>query len=68
MNTDERFEPGTHIRLKGCGLPGRGHASRPSCRAASAKCPVGWVIAETDDRCRELVHADRFVVIEPEHA
>jgi hypothetical protein len=26
--------------------------------------PVGWVIAETDNGCRELVHADRFVVIE----
>jgi hypothetical protein len=28
--------------------------------------PVGWVIAETDDECRERVHADRFVVNERE--
>jgi hypothetical protein len=67
MNTDERFEPGTRIRLKGCGLPGARPRFATIVQNSFRKMPVGWVIAETDG-CRELVHADRFVVIEPEHA
>jgi hypothetical protein len=50
------------------GYLGRGHASRPTVQSSFSKMPVGWVIAETDDGCRELVHADRLVVIEREDA
>jgi hypothetical protein len=50
------------------GLPGARPRLATIVQSSFRKCPVGWVIAETDNGCRELVHADRFVVIEPEHA
>jgi hypothetical protein len=56
MNTDKRLEPGTRIRLKGWGLPPR-YAT--IVQSTFRKMPVGWVIVETDDGSRELVHALR---------
>jgi hypothetical protein len=52
MITDERFEPGTRIRLKGCGLPGARPRFATIVQNSFRKMPVGWVIAETDDGCR----------------
>jgi hypothetical protein len=70
MKTDKRLEPGTRVRLsvrlKGRGLPGARPRFATIVQSSFRKMPVGWVIPETDDGCRERVHADRFVVNERE--